>query len=1176
MSATFRTTRSGRIDRTKPLRFVFDGRSYSGFVGDTLASALLANGVHLMGRSYKYHRPRGVLGAGAEEPNALVAVSRGGGRFTPNLRATQVELYDGLVAQSQNRWPSLKLDVGALNSLAPNGLFSAGFYYKTFMAPKAAWKHVFEPVIRQMAGLGTAPDAPDPDHYTQIYAFCDVLIVGAGLAGLREALAAAKTDARVILCDEQAEPGGFLLDGDEDEIDGLPAAEWLANTLATLQAAPNVTLLMRTQAFGYYAQNFVALAERISDHVAAPAADLPRERLWKVRAKHVVLATGAIERPLVFPDNDRPGIMLAHAAQSYAMCYGVKPGTRALVFTACDSAYRSAHLLHQAGIEIAAIVDLREKPHIHLIAAAEDAGMRVITSATITGTQGTLRVSAADIGVIQHDGSVTGLDRISCDLIAISGGWTPSVHLFSQSRGKLRWDEALQAYIPGEAVQDQRSVGACAGDLPEAMRSGFSGACPHGRDPAKVKAFVDFQNDVCAADIDLAVQEGMRSIEHVKRYTTTGMATDQGKTSNINGLAIAAHALKKPIPEVGLTTFRPPYTPVTFGTLAGHARGDLFDPTRKTPLHDRAEALGAVFEDVGLWKRARYFPKAGENMAKALARECKAVRETCGIFDASTLGKIEVCGPDAARFLNWIYTNPMLKLEVGRLRYCILLNEAGFVSDDGVIARLAEDRFHVTTTSGGAPRVLAHMEDYLQTEFPEMKVWLTSTTEQWAVIAVQGPQARNILSRLVDDIDISANGMPHMSVREGHINGVPVRLFRVSFTGELGYEINVPAAYAQAMWDAVMEVGTPFGLKPYGLEAAHVLRAEKGYIITGLETDGTVTPHDLGLDWAIGKAKANFVGKRSLSRPDMLKADRKQLVGLVALDPSFQLDEGAQVVGMANPPAGTPALGHVTSSYRSAHLGHAIALALVSGGRARTGETLHVTTDKETVPVRVVDPVFIDKDGARLEGSDAAAHHPNAAARQLLAASSLSLPAKCLDTRDEDTPIIALPDQPARFILRGSAARQAASDAVGLEIPTQPCRAVEANGIAALWLGPDEWLLLANRAVSATVRTKLAPALTTIPHALVEVSERQASLMVEGDGVEHLLNGGVPLDLSLGAFPVGMVVRTIFEKSEIMLWRRSETRFQIEVLRSFLPYVATLLADMRRENAALKSMGLKN
>ncbi len=990
--ANMRTASGGRIDRAKPVNFSFDGVTYQGARGDTLASALIANGVHLMGRSFKYHRPRGLVSMGTDEPNALVGVSRDGGRSTPNLRASEVELYEGLTAISQNRFPSLKFDVGAVNSLL-SPIFAAGFYYKTFMFPKLFWHTVYEPVIRRAAGLGNAAKEPDPDHYANRFAHCDVLVVGAGPAGLTAALAAAESGADVIICDEGAEFGGSLLSAGTATIDGREANQWPLDIFMVLAMHANIRALPRTTAFGYYQQNFVGLCERITDHLADAKPGDVRERLWQVRAKQVILATGAIERPLVFADNDRPGVMLASAARILLNRFGVKCGTRAVVFTVTDDAYQTALELHDAGVQIAAIVDMRADGGA-LSVQAEGAGIRVIRGAVLTGTKGGLRVSGACVGKLEGE-TVTPLEDIECDVILHSGGWTPNVNLFSQSRGKLQYD-ARGLFVPGVAAQDMASVGACNGtfDLTECLNAGYatgeaaaravgkkagtlktfdalgdvalsagiSGAVPTHKDTGKIKAFVDFQNDVTAKDITLATREGMRSIEHVKRYTTTGMATDQGKTSNMNALGIAAKALGNSVPQVGLTTFRPPYTPTSFGIYAGLSRGDLFDPTRKTAIHGWAAEKGAAFEDVGQWKRAHYF---GSEVHAATNAEVKAVRITAGIFDASTLGKIELVGPDAWKFLNRMYTGPFEKLGVGKCRYGLMLNEAGFIIDDGVIARLAPDRFHITTTTGGAARVLNMMEDYLQTEFTDLNCWLTSITEQYAVIAVQGPRARDILAPLVTGVDLQ---MPHMAYAEGEICGVPTRLFRVSFTGEMGFEVNVPADYGRTVWEAIFAEGQKHGAVAYGTEAMHVLRAEKGYIIVGQETDGTVTPDDLGLGGMVSKLKPDFVGKRGLLMPDTCAPNRKQLVGLLTANPLVVLEEGAQITLEAKPATGTKALGHVTSSYWSETLGRSIAMALVENGRARMGETLNVPMPNETYGVRVVEPVFYDAKGERLNG----------------------------------------------------------------------------------------------------------------------------------------------------------------------------------------------------------------
>ena len=990
----FRTPVGGRIDRDELLPFTFDRRTYHGYRGDTLASALLANGVHLVGRSFKYHRPRGIFSAGAEEPNALVTVGRDTARITPNLRATQVELYRNLNAHSQNRWPSLEFDVGRINDVLSR-FFPAGFYYKTFMWPRGAWKAVYEPMIRRAAGLGRAPTLPDPDRYAQRYAHCDVLVVGAGPAGLAAALTAANAGARVILCDEQCELGGSLLSDPAVGINGKPSSEWLKSALARLQENARVSLLPRTTAFGYFPHNLIGLNQRLTDHMDVAPDHLPRERLWQVRARHVLLATGALERPLIFPGNDKPGVMLAGAAHTYLHRYGVRVGSKAVIVTCGDDAYQTALDLKAAGVEIAAIADVRSSIEGPLAAAARDAGIPISAQSTVLNTRGDSHVSGVTLATTQI-GSPSQRRHIDCDALLISGGYTPSVHLFSQSRGKLDWNDALKAFVPGRSAEAERSAGACRGiyELERVLTDGahaaaqaleldappdsfavdalarrhdsYLGALPG--DASRQKSFVDWQHDVTTRDLALATREGFHSIEHVKRYTTTGMATDQGKTSNLNAMAIVAEKLNRPIPQVGLTTFRMPYTPISFGSFAGVSRKELFDPIRTTPTHAWAQARGALFENVGLWKRAHYFPRAGENLHAAVARECRAVRDSVGMFDASTLGKIEVVGPDAAEFMNRLYINNWTSLGVGRTRYGILLREDGFVYDDGVVARLDADRFHVTTTTGGAPRVLALMEDYRQTEWPQLKVWLTSTTEQWAVIAVQGPNARKVIEPLIEGIDITAKAFPHMSVARGKILRAPMLLFRVSFTGELGFEINVPSDHGLEIWEAVYSAGAAFGITPYGTEAMHVLRAEKGYIIVGQETDGTATPDDAGLSWAIGKNKTDFVGLRSLQRPAMKRADRKQLVGLKPKDGRSVLDEGAQV---CEQPAQRPPMrivGHVTSSYAASTVGFPIALAMIAGGRARVGATLYVSHPKGDVEVEVSSPVFYDPEGVRVNG----------------------------------------------------------------------------------------------------------------------------------------------------------------------------------------------------------------
>jgi len=997
MSGANRIAGKGRLTPAKTARFTFDGKSYTALEGDTVASALIANGIHLVGRSFKYHRPRGILSAGAEEPNALIDVARDSARKQPNVRATVQEVFDGMIVKSQNRFPSLAFDIGGVNNLM-SPFFAAGFYYKTFMWPKAAWKHLYEPMIRRAAGLGVAPTEDDPDHYAGRYAHCDVLVAGAGVAGLSAALAAAEAGASVIVVDEQADVGGALRYDSGVKIDGIDGYVWAQQAAAKLRAMDNVQVLTRTTAFGYYNHNFIALAERVTDHMAKPGRDLPRERLWQVRAKRVILANGAIERHMVFPNNDRPGIMLASAARMYLNQYGVAVGAKVGVYTAHDSAYEAAFDLKRAGVAIAAIVDCRPQPGAAVLAEARALGIEVLTGHAVIDTAGKLRVSS--MSVVRNGGGSP--RKIAIDALLVSAGWTPSVHLFSQSRGKVKFEPETERFLPGTYAQECLSVGACNGtdDLQQTIEEslaagelmaqasgkqasgkisisaeqafqwtgGMIGAAEGAGPETSAKAFIDFQHDVCAKDIRLAVREGMHSIEHIKRFTTNGMASDQGKLSNMHGLAIAAEMLGKDIPQVGLTTFRAPYTPVTYGTLIAHSRGPLFDPARKTPLHQWEEAQGAVFEDVGNWKRAWFYPRAGETMHQAVARECKTARDVAGVFDASTLGKIEVVGPDAAQFMNLMYTNAWDTLKPGKCRYGIMTREDGFVYDDGVVGRLSEDRFHVTTTTGGAPRVLHHMEDYLQTEFPHLNVWLTSVTEQWAVIAVQGPKAREIIAPLVEGVDISNEAFPHMSVAECKVMGVPARLFRVSFTGEAGFEINVPADYGQAVLEAVWANAEPLGACAYGTETMHVLRAEKGYIIVGQDTDGTVTPDDAGLSWAVSKKKTDFVGIRGLKRIDLTKEGRKQLVGLVTKDPKLVLEEGAQVVANPNEPKPMTMLGHVTSSYWSENCGRSIAFALVAGGRARMGETLYIPMPDKTIAVEVTDMVFFDKEGGRING----------------------------------------------------------------------------------------------------------------------------------------------------------------------------------------------------------------
>jgi len=999
-----RLAAGGRIDRARPLRFVFDGRPFQGFAGDTLASALLASGVSVVARSFKYHRPRGIMGLGAEDPSALVQLGTGADS-EPNLRATQIELYDGLAAASINRWPSLNFDLGGFNGmLAP--IFVAGFYYKTFMRPKWLWDRVYEPFLRRMAGLGHAPTQPDPDVYDHRHAHCDVLVVGGGAAGLAAALAASRAGARVMLADEQPEFGGHLLDL-PDYLDGRPANEWVDAALATLRDTAEVRLLPRTTALGYYDQNYLVLLERVADHL--PPAERRggvRQRVWHVRAKQVVLATGAHERPLVFPDNDRPGVMLAGAAAAYAHRYGALPGRRAVVFTNNDSAYRAALTLSDAGGEVAAVVDLRAAADGFWPEAVRQRGIPVLPGRGVVGVSERGGVQAVEVRSLDGDGrGVTGArHRIECDLLAMSGGCNPAVHLFSQSQGRLRFDEGVAAFLPGEAAQAVRVAGAANGcfALGDALAEGVAagaaaaadagfaggtlppmpsarhrqetplkpvwlvpGEAPPGRGPAK--HFVDFQNDVTVADIALAAREGLRSVEHVKRYTTTGMGTDQGRTSNVNALALLSEAVGRAIAETGTTTFRPPYVAVPFGALAGMARGELVDPARQTPIHEWEVAAGAVFENVGQWKRAHYYPQPGEDLERAVRRECLAARDAVGIFDASTLGKIELRGPDAGAFIDRVYVNGFKTLGVGRCRYGLMCRDDGMVFDDGVTTRLAEQHYFMTTTTGGAAAVLDWLEEWLQTEWPELRVYSTSVTEDWATVALTGPKSRAVLEALRPSFPIDPATFPFMSMQSGTVAGIPARVFRVSYTGELSYEVCVPSPRGRELWEAAMAAGRAHGITPYGTETMHVLRAEKGFIVVGQETDGSVTPDDLGMGRMVSKTK-DFIGRRSLRRAALVAPERKQLVGLLPKDPNVVLPEGAQLVRELKPAPPMAMVGHVTSSYFGARIGRGFAMALVKGGAARLGETLQAPLGDRVIEAVTVAPLFYDPQGKRRDG----------------------------------------------------------------------------------------------------------------------------------------------------------------------------------------------------------------
>lgn len=993
-----RLDKGGRIDRSQPLNFRFNGKQYQGYAGDSLASALLANGISIVSRSFKLHRPRGIIGSGAEEPNAILQIGRAGATL-PNQRATQVELYEGLDARSTKGWPSVNFDLAAINDLL-SPLFGAGFYYKTFIRPKALWKY-YEAFIRHSAGIGKSPRDPDPDYYEHRNAHCDLLVVGAGPAGLMAARVAAASGARVIIADEQNEFGGTLLSSTQ-MLDGNSAAAWLEETRSALAAYENVTLLPRSTVFGYYDHNFLAIAERCTDHLPGENHDQVRQRLWRVRAKQVVLAQGAFERPLAFCNNDRPGVMLACAVSNYVNRYAVLPGKRIVVFTNNDSAYQAAIDLSQSGATVAAIVDSRAGGAAKLGDTAEDMGIPVFRGHIVTDVTGRRRVQG--VRIAKWDGDITktvrNSIRIDCDLVAMSGGWSPAVHLHSQSGGKNKWDDTLHCFVPADSMQANISAGAGNGlwSLADCLqtgadagneaikRCGFAASqqrvpatdevvvnnaealwrVPATTDPDSCpKQFLDFQNDTSVSDIRLAVREGYQNVEHVKRYTALGFGTDQGKLGNINGMAVLAECLGKSIPDVGTTTFRPAYTPVTFGTCAGEGVGDLFDPVRKTAIHEWHEQAGAPMEVVGQWLRPWYFPQGNEDLHAAVARECLATRKSVGIMDASTLGKIDVQGPDAVKFLERIYTHNVARMKVGRCAYGIMLGEDGMVKDDGVMARLGENHFYLTTTTGGAAHVLSWLEIWLQTEWPELDVYLTSVTDHYSTIAVVGPNSRRVLQNAGCSIDLDRESFSFMSVRSAELAGVAVQLFRVSFSGELAFEVNVDSNYALEVWQSLMEAGTEFDITPYGTDTMHVLRAEKGFVILGQDTDGSVNPVDLGMNWLLSKDK-DFLGKRSLSRPDAQRNDRKQLVGLLSVDGKTVLAEGAQLIENPHAEQPVPMFGHVTSSYNSACLGHPIALAILEGGRSRKGDELFAAaSDGSIVPVTVASAIFYDPKGER-------------------------------------------------------------------------------------------------------------------------------------------------------------------------------------------------------------------
>ena len=986
------------LNKDVPLNFTFNGRKMQGYEGDTLASALMANNQMLMGRSFKYHRPRGVVSSGAEEPNALINMGEGT-RFEPNQRATTTELFDGLVAESQNHWPSLEFDIGAINNKLARFL-PAGFYYKMFIHPRPLWKHVYEPFIRRSAGLGKAPKMRDGDTYEHFYAFYDLVIIGGGIAGLMAAKAAASSGAQILIMEQSAHWGGRCV-VEPDQINGKDPEYFIQDLVAELTARPNVTMRTRLMGAGVYDHGYLLGYERLRDH--APSEPGPRHRLWRIRAAKILTATGAIERPLSFAGNDLPGVILASALRDYVENFGVSMGDRTVVLTNNDDAYRTAIALKAAGLDVPVILDARSAGGGALAAATKKLGIRVETGKAVAFVKG--RGAVTGVAICDQAGQGTVLEEIACDCLAMSGGWSPVVHLWSHCGGKLIWDQALAMFRPDpeKAPRDQKgegfvlAAGAANGHfslgavMQDALQQGAEAAgvtaasqplpeidqtaeaameavwmMPQGAGiNLRSKAWLDFQNDVKVSDVQLAAQEGFESVEHAKRYTTLGMATDQGKLSNINGLAVLAGALNADIPAVGTTTFRPPYTPISMGAIAGAARDEIFQPVRQTPIHDWHVEQGAYMEPVGQWRRPYCYPRADETHQDAVAREIRQTRNSVGLLDASTLGKLLVQGPDAAKFLDMLYTNIMSTLKIGKCRYGLMCSENGFLMDDGVVVRLGEQSFLCHTTSGGAEHIHAHMEEWLQTEWWDWKVYVANLTEQYAQVGVVGPKARDVLEKL-GGLDVRKEALGFMEYAEGWLGAFDVRAFRISFSGELSYEIAVPAEQGLAFWQALCAAGEEFGIMPYGTEALHVMRAEKGFIMIGDETDGTVIPQDLGLHWAISKKKSDFLGKRAQERSHMVDPDRWKLVGLETLDGSV-LPDGAYAVGEgANANGQRNTIGRVTSTYFSPTLNRGLAMGLVAQGPDRMGEILNFPDlSGNEVKVKLVDPVFYDKNGDR-------------------------------------------------------------------------------------------------------------------------------------------------------------------------------------------------------------------
>ena len=996
MKQSHRLNTVGLINRDKPISFNFNGKEYQGYEGDTLASALLANGIHLIGRSFKYHRPRGFLGAGVDEPNAKLQVTING-YSEPNINATEIELVEGLSATSQNCWPSVEFDVGAINNFLKR-FFPAGFYYKTFMWPKSFWYKIYEPFIRKAAGLGVASLEKDNERYEHKFEYCDLLVTGSGPSGLASAYAAAKNGAKVILAEDKPRYGGTLLT-DEVSIDNMSGKDWAEKIISELKTMPNVTLKNRSQVFGYYDHNMMVMFERVSDHLSKKSKYTPRQRLWYIRAKETILSTGSIERPIVFGNNDTPGVVLSSAAKEYMKVYGVLVGRKPIIFTNNDTAYETAFEFKKNNIE-PIILDSREEHESEVVREAKNKGIQIKFSYGVIVANGYKKVKSAKIGKLTKDKkSFEKIETINCDCICVSGFWTPTVHLASQSGNKLKFDEKIDAFIPDKSKQNEKTIGAANGSftLQETIESGFktgselSSKITEKNNESKVptvtetkynahdkfwcmplpknenpKRFVDFQNDVAVSDIEIALREGYRSIEHVKRYTTLGMATDQGRTSNLNGLQMVSNIENKIVPEVGHTTFRPPFTPVTIGTIVGREVGMEFMPTRKTPMHEWHEKNNAVFVDAGAWKRPRYYKQGNETLFEASKREAKNVRDNVGICDVTTLGKIDIKGPDAAEFLNRIYTNAWLKLPVGKARYGLMLREDGMIMDDGTTTRISENHYHMTTTTAQAANVLSHLEYYLQIVWPELNVNVVSTTEQWAGAALAGPKSRDMLAKLFPNLDVSNEGLPFMGYVEGDLFGVKARVFRISFSGELAYEVNVESNYGLFMWEKMMEIGKEFNNQPYGTEALSTLRIEMGHV-AGPELDGRTIPQDVALNSMVSQKK-DFIGKNSLGKEAFTLENRNKIVGLVPTDRKSSIPEGSHLVADEKAKLPNPKLGHVSSSCWSVENNNPFSLAIVHDGKNMIGKKLFAVSPLKntSIEVEIISSHYVDPEGKRV------------------------------------------------------------------------------------------------------------------------------------------------------------------------------------------------------------------